>query len=281
MQLTDLRPGWRTDFILHRRGAQVLERDDCIVVRTPGNPTFYWGNFLLLPQAPADADLPFWRRRFHDEITAGQPASQHVAIGINGPPAGEDLPSWRADGFEAIEAAVLQLLPAGLRAPAKPPRGDVRFAALDLERDIETIVALECADTHGFEADGYAHYRRLQLQRYAAMAREGAAAWFGVWCDGVLAADCGLMHDGPLGRFQRVATHPGWRRRGLCSALVHGVSAWGFEHWRLDRILMCADPDDVAIALYESLGYQRIEREWCLQRYAPQDEGARRKGAGP
>ncbi len=271
MRLSALQPGWRTEFILHRHGALVHERDDCIVVRTPDNPTFYWGNFLLLPTAPVDADLPRWRARFAQEISALQPASQHEAFGINQPPQHAALPGWQAAGFESIQTAVLRLRPAQLRAVAKPARGRLRFEQLDLVRDAEAIVALECADPQGFEPVGYADFRRRQLQRYAAMARRGNAAWFGVFCDGVLAADCGLMRDDTLGRFQRVATHPDWRRRGLCTALVHGVSAWGFAHWGLEQILMCADPDDVAIGIYETLGYERIGREWCLQRNAPQD----------
>jgi ribosomal protein S18 acetylase RimI-like enzyme len=279
MRLAELRPGWRSDFILHRQGALVAERGDCIAVRTPGNPTFYWGNFLLLPTAPLDADLAFWQRRFHDEIGRWQPESLHLAFGVNGPPDGQDLPAWRAQGFDLVETAVLRLHAGQLRAPAKPPRGDLRFRAFDLKHEIEAIVALQCADSHGFEAAGYAGYRRRQMARYAQMAGAGLAAWFGVWCDGVLAADCGLMRDGPLGRFQRVATHPAWRRRGLCSALVHGVSSWGLEHWGLEELLMCADPEDVAIGIYESLGFCRIDRECCLQRYAPQDEGARRPAA--
>lgn len=276
MRLAALQPGWRSDFLLHRHGALVAERDDCIVVRTPDNPTYYWGNFLLLPQLPGDADLAHWLQRFDDEVAALQPASQHVALGINLPPATlPPLPAWQAAGFDLIETAVLALRRDGLLAPATVPRGRVELLQLDLRQDIEAIVALECADTHGFAVAGYADYRRRQLQRYAAMAAQGQAAWFGLRCDGVLAADCGLMHDGAgLGRFQRVATHPDWRRRGLCTALVHGVSAWGFAQWGLQQILMCADPDDVAIGIYEHLGYRRIARECCLQRNAPQDRVA-------
>ena len=72
VKLAELSPGWRTDFILHREDALVSERDDCIVVRTPHNPTYYWGNFLLLPAPPHDADLAHWARRLHRaSYTAG------------------------------------------------------------------------------------------------------------------------------------------------------------------------------------------------------------------
>ena len=91
----------------------------------------------------------------------------------------------------------------------------------------------------------------------------------------VLAADYGRMRDGTTpgatGRFQHVTTHPDWRRRGLCSALVHEVTRFGFAKWQLARVVMCADPADVALAIYESLGYRRIDSEWSLQLRAVRD----------
>ena len=275
MTLDELRPGWRTDFILHREGALVHERDDCIVVRTPANPGFYWGNFLLLPAPPRDDALAHWLARFEEEITVLQPASGHVAIGVNGPPSAAGLPTWAAAGFELIETAVIEQRAGELRAPHRAARGAVQVRPLDLAHEMEAVITQQLADPHGFDPAGYERHRRAQMQRYAAMAGRGLALWFGAWCDGVLAADCGLMRDGTApgatGRFQHVSTHPDFRRRGLCSALVHEVTRFGFEHWRLASVLMCADPEDVAITIYEGLGYHRIDREWALQRRAPQD----------
>ena len=275
MTLDELRPGWRTDFILHREGALVHERADCIVVRTPANPGFYWGNFLLLPAPPRDDALAHWMARFDEEITEVQPASGHVAIGVNGPPVEGGLPAWVDAGFELIETAVIEQLPGELRTPLRGARGVVQVRPLDLAREMELVIAQQLADPHGFEPAGYERHRRAQMQRYAAMAERGLALWFGAWCDGVLAADCGLMRDGTApgatGRFQHVSTHPRFRRRGLCRALVHEVTRFGFAQWQLARVVMCADPEDVAIGIYEELGYRRIDREWALQLRAPQD----------
>ena len=279
MRTEDLLPGWRSAFILHRFDGLVTECQDCTVVRTPGHPTYYWGNFLLLPDAPRDRDLVHWRARFQAEIGRWQPATLHVAIGVNQPRLAEPLPSWLADGFDVNEEVVLQLLPSQLCTAPRAARGEIVFRQLDLATELDAVVALQCADNHPFDRAGFTQHRQRQMARFAAMARQGKAAWFGVWCDGVLAADCGLMREGPdagPGRFQHVSTHPGWRRRGLCTALVQGVCAWGFGHWRLPSLLMCADPHDVAIGIYRSLGFQRMTSEWSLQRYAPIDEAARR-----
>ncbi len=114
----ELRTGWRTDFLVHEGAAQILERDDCIVVRTPDNPAYYWGNFLVLPEAPADDALNHWQQRFALEVAQGQPLCQHVAIGVSAPYAQQQLPRWRWNagivnaetGFDAATSSALQAM---------------------------------------------------------------------------------------------------------------------------------------------------------------------------
>jgi predicted GNAT family acetyltransferase len=80
-------------------------------------------------------------------------------------------------------------------------------------------------------------------------------------------ATCGLIReqDG-FGRFQHVTTHPDWRRRGLCTRADPRGVAHGFTQWRLATLVMAADPDDVAIGIYRSLGYRDIDTLWLLER---------------
>lgn len=276
MLLSDLPLGWQTEFILHRLDAQITAHDDCIAVRTDSNPTFYWGNCLLLRDAPADADLAHWQARFHALIAAGRPEVRHVAIGITAPRGSQLLPAWVAEGFEVEDTAVLALRHDQPLAPASAVRA-ARWVLrpIDWATERDAFVDLQCQDSAPFEPAGYRAFRQRQMARIERLAQAGCGQWFGLWCDGVLAADCGLVRDaarpGALGRFQQVQTHPLWRRRGLCTALVRGVSAWGFAHWQLDQAVICADPHDVAVGIYRSLGYRDVASHWQLQRNAPHD----------
>jgi RimJ/RimL family protein N-acetyltransferase len=98
-----------------------------------------------------------------------------------------------------------------------------------------------------------------------AMDAAGIAQWFGAFAGAELVADCGLVHDGAMGRFQYVQTQATWRRRGLCRALVHHVCRHAFHRLGLQRLVMCADPHDVAIGIYRSVGFVQVETHWCLQ----------------
>ena len=99
----------------------------------------------------------------------------------------------------------------------------------------------------------------------------GVGLWFAAFVGARPVADCGLVHDGRLGRFQQVGTHPAFRRRGLCRTLVHEVCRFAFDELRLQTLVMCADPHDVAIGIYRSLGFEPVSGHWQLQRRAPED----------
>jgi len=48
---------------------------------------------------------------------------------------------------------------------------------------------------------------------------------------------------------------------GLGSALVHAVCRHGFDAMRLESLVIIADPQDVAIGVYESLGFAHVTGE--------------------
>ncbi|HKX43071.1 MAG TPA: hypothetical protein VJO99_18075, partial [Burkholderiaceae bacterium] len=224
----ELSLGWRTDLIFARFDGKVVARDDCLVVRTPANPGFWWGNFLLLDRAPRAGDAAHWTKRFAAEIGKHQPGSRHVAFGIDAPERFELPADFVAAGFTLGAATVLTMRREQLRRPRKPidPAAYcIRPLALPAQsaQAVELHVASD-AGAHQPVAE-YREFRERQMARYGAMERAGLGRWFGVFTDDgqTLVADCGLFTDGTLGRFQHVSTHPAWRRRGLCAALIHAV----------------------------------------------------------
>jgi hypothetical protein len=52
--MRDLPIGWATDIaVLQLTGSTVDDRGDHLVLRTPRNPTFHWGNCLLVTDPAA------------------------------------------------------------------------------------------------------------------------------------------------------------------------------------------------------------------------------------
>ena len=246
-----------------------------MVVRTPSNPAFWWGNFLLFDHAPQPGEAAQWLRRFDEELVRLDPRVQHLAFGIDVSRPFDVPADFLAAGLLPNEGSVLQLLPGQLRElpQALQPGFSVRPLRLPEESTL-AVAAQVASDADVHEPLGYRRHREQQMARYGAMSTAGWGHWFGVFAQGAegdeqLVADCGLFREGPaarLGRFQHVSTHPAWRRRGLCRAMIHAVCRHGFEQMGLSTLVMMADPHDVAIGIYESLGFRRGASTWELER---------------
>ena len=288
--LHELSLGWRTDLIFPRFDAQVIERPHYLLVRTPHNPGFWWGNFLLFDHPPVEGDAARWQAQFDAEIAGQQTGSRHVAFGIDATEPFETPVDLLQAGFTRHASTVLTLSPQALSAAAAALPVGLRVSMLDLATQAGAVVDQQVVSDAGehLPVHEYREFRERQMQRYAAMQRAGRGHWFGVFAQGrevgrigadeQLVADCGLFSEGALqrvsagassqalGRFQFVSTHPAWRRRGLCRALIHAVCCHGFEVMKLGTLVIVADPDDVAIKLYESLGFVRGVSTWHLER---------------
>src|SRR5688572_8529618 len=73
--------GFRTDLrLLELTGSQIEDRGTHLVVRTPDNPSYFWGNFLLLKQRP----FPGGEREVIAAFQTEFPEAEHVSIGIDG-----------------------------------------------------------------------------------------------------------------------------------------------------------------------------------------------------
>ncbi len=275
--------GWRSHLIFPRFDGLVTARDDCVLVRTPHNPTYWWGNFLLFDHAPREGDAKAWLAAFDAEISTPQPESRHLAFGVDGPSTFALPADFAALGFSALQECTLTLTPGQLRLPRKSLANGFRFGVARLPAHAASAVDLQVeSDMGGHEPIAYRVFHQRQMQRYGRMEAAGLGHWFGIFAltpqGERLVADCGLFRDGfvrgALGRFQHVETHPGWRRLGLCSALIHAVCRHGFDAMGLASLVIVADPADVAIVAYESLGFRRCETLWQLERRPAADQGA-------
>ncbi len=247
---------WRTDLaLLAQSGSEVEHHPAYVVVRTPQNPTFRWGNFVLLRRTPLLRDLPGLAAR----VEALLPGLGHHAVGIDDPSAGrEDVDRLRQPGWRVAVDTVLT------SDRVLPPRQLQRSAVvreLSGDRDWSQKVALDlaCAEGAGPDYELFAT-RRAGAERAAVESRHGA--WFGAFDGDRLLAGLGIFCAGEgLARFQTVQTHPEARRRGLAQALLHHAGTHALGELGARTLVLVADPDHHALDLYLGAGFVRTERQ--------------------
>jgi ribosomal protein S18 acetylase RimI-like enzyme len=240
-------------------GAQVTDKGDHIVVETPKNPSFYWGNFLLLAEPPPRGTAGRWLEVFSAEL----PSAQHVAIAIDGTD-GEtgDITELLAAGLELERSVVLTA--DRLASPDRPAGVAVRPLRTDADWQQAAEMRLAVDDDDSPRHLEFVERRAAEARQ---LVRHGHGEYFGAFVDGVVRASLGIVTDGSgLARYQTVETHPEHRRQGLARSLLLAAADTAKDRFGVRTVVILADPDYVAIDLYRSLGFIDRETQVQLQR---------------
>src|SRR5581483_6134455 len=211
-------------------------------------PTFYWGNFLIFPEAPAAGDGERWEAIFEREF-AQSPGVRHYAFawdrtdGELGCAESEfrDQRQYILDHVVGLIATPEQLRP----HPRENREVEIRPLAHDSDEQAwEQVVELQ-VETRDEIHEEQAH-REFTIARFRdlrALFAAGRGSWY-VACDGdEVLASCGVVVTGGRGRFQTVATAEAHRRKGICSRLVVAAGLDGANRFGARRLVIVADPE--------------------------------------
>jgi ribosomal protein S18 acetylase RimI-like enzyme len=268
--------GYRTDLIFHAFDGEISDRGVYLVIRTPLNPTFYWGNFLLFSHPPGEGDLRAWSALFAQEIGA-PPETKHLVFGWDSPTGDVGvIQPFLETGFRVNRDVVLTC-----SKPSSPARPSDRVSIQALKTAADWAQAVEnqvsCRAPEFSERD-YRDFRRRQMDRYRKMVVAGLGDWFGAFADRKLVADLGIFHTNSVGRFQSIQTHPEYRRQGIAGALIYEAAGQTQARHNLHTLVIVAEQASNPARLYKSLGFQQTEQqvglEWWPQIGSPSNDGS-------
>lgn len=254
--------GFRTDLrLLEMTGSQIEDRGTHLVIRTPSNPTYFWGNFLLLKQLPVPGGEREVIGAFHTEF----PEAEHVSIGVDGV---DDLTEQLQPFVEAgMEADVGTVLTAGALVEPGPVAEGVVVRALESDDDWEQRSRLAHHLWARTDEETFMTFSRGRNAQERALVAKGVGQRFGAFVDDTLVSTAAVFvtHAG-LARYQTVETHPDHRRQGLAAAVVYAAGQHALATYKLEKLVIAADTDGDAIRLYRGLGFEDVERHNTLER---------------
>ena len=252
--LTDLR-------LLEMTGSEIEDRGTHLVIRTPSNPTYFWGNFLLLKQPPFPGGEREVIGAFHTEF----PEAEHVSIGIDGT---EDqtaaLQAFVDAGMEVDSGIVLI---ASTLVEPRPIADSMVVRALENDDDWEQRARLSHHLWSQTDETTFMTYARRRNEQERALVAGGLGQRFGAFAGDELVSTAAVFvtHAG-IARYQSVETHPDHRRQGLAAAVVYAAGQHALAAYRLETLVIAADHDGDAIRIYRSLGFADTERHLTLER---------------
>lgn len=252
----------RTDLLFPRFDGQVRDGGEYLVVESPGNPGFYWGNYLLFSRPPGPGDAERWPAAFAREL-GGAPGIAHVSLAWDGDERGE-VQSLVDAGYELADRQILEAT--AVVAPAHPCP-DLQMRTLAGDDDWQQMGELNRrADPQDVGEGPYPLFKQRLRDRYRAMVEAGVGTWFGGFLGHRLVGQLGMFFEPPLGRYQCVETDPDFRRRGVCATLFHHAAVDGLARPEIDRLVVVAEDDGPAIAIYRSLGFSDAGRQLGVMR---------------
>src|SRR5262245_17659799 len=247
--------------ILQLQGTTVERRDGYRVVRTPHNPTFWWGNCILLDERPAPGELGRSVETFHAE----HPTAAHVALGLDTIDGVAPEPDELAEHRLRVTRDTVMTA----RAVHAPPHPNRAATYRTLDGDDDWAQQLELDLLTGIEDDSPTHrvFTDTRVNDNRRIAESSAGDWYGAFVDGRLRSSLGLFTDGSgVARFQNVGTFPDARGQGLAGSLVEPVSRHAFDDLGVQTLVMVADPEYIAIRIYRAVGFEGSEAQLGLER---------------
>ena len=246
--MLELPADWATDLaVLAHSGSTLEARADHLVVRTPANPDFHWGNFLFVTDEHAVDDAARWVSTFH----ASLPEASWVAIGLVRAPDSRD--AWAAHGLELEVDDVLTTTAVPRRSPLPEGFTARRIAGDDWEQ--HSLRAIRDNERSGeFEPRSYERFVRARTRTQQALSDRDVAAFFGAFAGGRLVAHLGIVRCGRTARYQTVATDPDHRRRGLASHLLGRAAHWAADRG-CRRWVILTETTNPAGRLYRRVGF--------------------------
>jgi ribosomal protein S18 acetylase RimI-like enzyme len=264
-------------------GDRVVERaGDHLVIRSPSNPTHWWGNYLLFDDAPREGDGERWEglfvAAFPDAASGGH---RSFAWDRGDDETGQAIGEFVRRGFALDRGIGLVAAPAAVTPHPRANR-EVTVRALQAAPGAddelwEAALAVQIAnnDADDDPIPGYGAFARRRQHDLRGLLAQGRGAWY-VALDPTgggpdpavpqVVASCGVVVTGSRARFQQVDTAPQRRRRGICRRLVAEAAAHAAAHHELEALVIVADAGYHALGIYESLGFTVRDRTCQLNR---------------
>ena len=238
------RDNYRLDFDFPGLIEQIEDCGDYIALRTPSLPGFFWGNYLLFPNAPGPEDFDRWRAAFRAEFGSVEEL-HHEAFGWD-TPTGEvgNVEPFVNAGFEVSRLSVM-LAKQVKRPPYLSTEVEVRVA----DSEQEWTAAIDCIAEDSRE--GVTMNRRLarKLEIWRELTEKSAGVWYNACLDGRVVGGLGTY------LIQNTLVVDDVARTAVYTACHQSI-----EQPDVERLLLYAEHGSAAERMYQQIGFRTTEQ---------------------
>jgi GNAT superfamily N-acetyltransferase len=233
--------------VLELSGSSITDRGDHVIVRTPSNPTYHWGNFILVTDGRQVDDAARWVREF----SIAFPAATWVAVGLAGVP--EGAAGWESHGLTLEAEEVLTSSQPPRRSPLDDRYLVRRLSGADWDQTVALAVA-ESARSGGYRRRTRERFERARTASIRSLSERKLAACYGAFVGEALVAHLGVVRCGRIARYQNVLTDEAHRGRGLASHLLGVAGKWAAQNGCQQWVILTEDTNPARF-VYRRAGF--------------------------
>ncbi len=237
----------------HKYAAEVSEKEQYWKVLSPHNPTYFWGNCLIMKQAPGPGDFDNWIGLYQSEF---KDHKLFQAIAWDQAARGEIEP-FLDSGFGYIDDRVLVL---GKPIMPQNINEDLEIRHLQSDTDWNQFASVRELGQQFTE-----RFVNSQAKAFRNLTDQGVARRYGAFEGGRLLGDIGIYYDDQQVRFHNVATNLQHRRKGVCKTIMHRILVDLTEDFPDHEVVIVAEDESLAFQIYQSMGFEPREQTYQLQ----------------
>jgi len=232
--------------------SSIDDKGEYIVVKTEGNPNYYWGNFILFKDSNINLAPNQLESLFHKEFS-NMPL-QHCAFAWDSIIGNEDfVAEFVSQGykFEWDEVLVTSF-------PNKPVNynQDYTYRIITDISEWEKVknLHMKCYCPNSSLEERI--YVNKLVDDIEFIVKENLGVWMGAFKGENLIGDMGLFKtDNQTGLIQFVKTDIQYRKLGVCRSLLYNLINLGLETFGMRDFVMVADKSKNSARIYKTVGF--------------------------
>ena len=245
----------RSEFIFWRELSVIEDVGDALVIVTPKNPYWRWGNLIVLKNPPRSDDVARWRELYEKRIAPNQVNPNRLVTWDGLAAESSVIEAYTKDNltFSPFDVLILNSL---LPSPNHNDQITIKEIG-DNDEEWHEVIESNIESFGVKDTSDYPDYAERRIADHRSMVASGRGRWYAARVDGEFAGSLGVFAGDGLCRFQEVAVRPKFQRRGIASTLVHYAAARAREEYLNNPQVIVADPNGNAINIYRQLGFEK------------------------
>jgi GNAT superfamily N-acetyltransferase len=243
----------RTEMIFWRELSEIEDLGNAMIVRTPRNPTWNWGNLLILNEPPKTEDIDNWLKMIDTKLLTQRETTYRLLTWDGGVAEDAVITALKEKGLTPSTGQILTLRTLQRPQYFNPAVHVEQIGGGDKRWSDVTLLNIEAFAS---QFQNYEIYAERNFAEHRSMIAKGIGKWFVAMVDGEVAGTVGFYPGDGVYRYQEVAVREKFWRQGVAATMIYEVARQGLaEHPDFTQV-MVADDEKEAIRVYRSLGFE-------------------------